>query len=49
MLTDGKPTLVTALPGGKGTAHMVSIAREAGVEVVEMTEECGGADRLTPI
>jgi hypothetical protein len=36
MLDDGKPTLVAALPGGKGTAHMVSIAREAGVEVVEM-------------
>jgi len=36
MLTDGKPTLVAALPGGKGTAHMVSIAREAGVELVEM-------------
>jgi len=36
MLTDGKPTLVAALPGGKGTAHMVGIARETGVEVVEM-------------
>ena len=36
MLTEGRPTLVAALPGGKGTGHMVSIAREAGVEVVEM-------------
>lgn len=36
MLTDGKPTLVAALPGGKGTAHMTRIAREAGVAFVEM-------------
>lgn len=37
MLTDGKPTIVAALPGGKGTAHMVTIARETGVDVVEMS------------
>lgn len=35
MLTEGKPQLVVAFPGGRGTAHMVRIAREAGVEVIE--------------
>jgi hypothetical protein len=38
MLKDGKPTLVAALPGGRGTAHMVSIAREAGIQVIELAE-----------
>jgi hypothetical protein len=36
MLTEGKPELVVAFPGGRGTAHMMRIAREAGVEVVEV-------------
>jgi hypothetical protein len=36
MLDEGKPDLVVAFPGGRGTAHMVRIAREAGVEVVEV-------------
>lgn len=35
MLVEGKPDLVVAFPGGNGTAHMVKIAREAGVEVIE--------------
>lgn len=39
MLEDGKPTLVVALPGGKGTAHMISIARVAGVPVAEMEKQ----------
>jgi hypothetical protein len=34
MLEEGKPDLVVAFPGGRGTAHMVSIARKAGVEVI---------------
>ena len=33
MLKEGKPDLVIAFPGGKGTAHMVRIALEAGIEV----------------
>lgn len=33
MLEEGKPNLVIAFPGGKGTAHMVKIAKEAGVPV----------------
>jgi len=35
MLTEGKPDLVVAFPGGRGTADMVRRARAAGVEVVE--------------
>lgn len=34
MLTDGKPDLVIAFPGGRGTADMVKKARKAGVQVV---------------
>lgn len=36
MLDEGKPDLVIAFPGGKGTAMMVDIARKAGVEVKEI-------------
>lgn len=39
MLDEFKPDLVVAFPGGKGTAHMVSIARKAGVEVIEVSDE----------
>lgn len=35
MLDFGMPDLVVAFAGGSGTAHMVRIAKEAGVEVVE--------------
>ena len=35
MLTEGRPDLVIAFPGARGTAHMVGLAREAGVEVIE--------------
>jgi hypothetical protein len=30
------PELVVAFPGGRGTAHMVKIARAKGVEVIEV-------------
>lgn len=36
MLDEGKPDLVVAFPGGKGTAHMIRIAKAAGVEVDEI-------------
>ncbi len=36
MLIEGKPDLVIAFPGGKGTANMVKQAREAGIEVKEV-------------
>src|SRR5262249_32662990 len=37
MLEDGKPDVVIAFPGGAGTANMVSIARKAGVRVIEVS------------
>lgn len=33
MLDEGKPDLVIAFPGGKGTAMMIKLATEAGVKV----------------
>jgi hypothetical protein len=33
---EGEDVLVVAFPGGKGTAMMVKLATEAGVEVVEI-------------
>jgi len=35
MLGDGKPDVVFAFPGGRGTADMIRQARKAGVKVVE--------------
>lgn len=37
MLHQGKPDLVVAFPGGKGTAHMVGLAENEGVEVKVIT------------
>lgn len=37
MLEEGRPDLVIAFPGGRGTADMVRKARRAGVEVVEIS------------
>lgn len=39
MLVEGKPDLVVAFPGGKGTAMMVKIAKDANVEVIEVKDE----------
>lgn len=39
MLRLYKPHVVIAFPGGKGTAHMVRIAKEAGVKVIEVNDE----------
>lgn len=36
MLVEGKPDLVVAFPGGKGTAMMINLARQSGVEVLEV-------------
>lgn len=36
MLDEGRPDLVVAFPGGRGTADMVARARKAGVEVIEV-------------
>lgn len=32
-----EPDLVVAFPGGKGTANMIKLAKEAGVKVIEIT------------
>jgi hypothetical protein len=36
MLYEGKPDFVIAFPGGRGTAHMVRIAKAAGIKVYEV-------------
>src|SRR6266478_6988357 len=36
MLDEGKPDLVIAFPGGKGTANMKEQARIAGIEVLDV-------------
>ena len=36
MIDEGKPDLVIAFPGGRGTADMVRRAREAGIRVEEV-------------
>lgn len=36
MLDKGKPDIVLAFPGGKGTSHMVKIAKEKGIAVREI-------------
>lgn len=36
MLEEGKPDMVVAFPGGRGTAMMIQIAKEAGVPVMEI-------------
>jgi predicted Rossmann-fold nucleotide-binding protein len=35
-MMEWKPDLVVAFPGGSGTADMVSRARGAGIEVIEV-------------
>lgn len=37
MLLDGRPNLVVAFPGGRGTADMVRKAKASGVEVIEVS------------
>lgn len=36
MLDEGKPDIVVAFPGGRGTADMIARARKAGIEVLEI-------------
>lgn len=33
MLEEGKPDLVIAFPGGKGTKNMIELSKKAGIEV----------------
>jgi len=41
MMDEGKPDLVVAFPGGRGTADMARRARAAGVEVLEAVTVLG--------
>ena len=41
MLHEGKPDVVIALPGGRGTANMVGLAKAAGLPVVEVAPPSG--------
>lgn len=36
MLDEGKPDLVVAFPGGRGTANMIERAEKVGVEVIKI-------------
>jgi hypothetical protein len=36
MIDQGRPDLVVAFPGGRGTADMVRRARAAGISVIEI-------------
>ena len=36
MLDDGKPDMVVAFPGGRGTEDMMRRARNAGIRVIEV-------------
>ncbi|MBO9380816.1 DUF2493 domain-containing protein [Sphingomonas histidinilytica] len=42
MLDEGKPDLVVAFPGGRGTADMVRRAKAAGVRVIEIDDRLNG-------
>ncbi len=42
MLTEGKPDLVIAFPGGRGTADMVRRAKAAGIPTKEMAAKALG-------
>jgi hypothetical protein len=37
MLDEGKPAMVVAFPGGRGTADMVARAEKAGIAVIHMS------------
>jgi len=36
MLKEGKPNLVIAFPGGRGTEHMIEISKKAKVKVEQV-------------
>lgn len=39
MLRESRPNAIVAFPGGRGTAHMVKIAKKAGVPVLEVKDD----------
>ena len=44
MIVDGKPDLVVAFPGGRGTRNMMKLAREYGLRLLEITSEGKGIE-----
>ena len=38
MLDEGRPNIVIAFPGGRGTADMVNRSKKVGIEVIEISE-----------
>lgn len=48
MLRDGRPELVVAFTGGKGTPHMVKLARDTGIPVLEIDEPAATPDGGQP-
>lgn len=38
MLVDGKPNIIVAMPGGRGTSNMIEISKRAGIKVLDMSE-----------
>src|SRR6266446_2653650 len=47
MLEEGKPDLVVAFPGGKGTTLMVTLANKAGIKVIKMGT-LGTSSQISP-
>lgn len=39
MLDEGKPNLVVAFPGGRGTQDMINRAKKANIEVIEVEDK----------
>ena len=39
MLVEGKPDLVIAFPGGRGTANMIKQAKEANITVLDLSQD----------
>jgi hypothetical protein len=36
MIDEGKPDLVVAFPGGRGTSNMVSLTKKSGIDLLEV-------------
>lgn len=47
MLDEGKPDLVIALPGGRGTADMIGRARSGGFQIIDVARQAWPDLRLS--
>lgn len=45
MLSEGRPDLVIAFPGGRGTFHMCRLAEDAGVELIQLAPTEGATKK----